>query len=71
MSKTAEGPGCLHHNLQFELSDDRQVSEYSADGILQGKTQVDDLPVKGSRALMPSAVIIQSLTIGADPSFKA
>jgi hypothetical protein len=71
MNKTAEGLGSLHHNLHFELSDDRQVSEYSADGILQGKTQVDSLPVKSSRALMPPAVIIQSLTIATDPTFKA
>jgi hypothetical protein len=68
MSKTAQGLGGLHHNLQFELSHDRQVSEYSADGILQGKTQVDNF----DKFACPNAVrvIIQSLTVGADPSFK-
>jgi hypothetical protein len=71
MSKTAGALRPSTIDVHFELSDDRQVSEYSANRILQGKTQVDDLPVKGSCALMPSAVIIQSLTIGADPSFKA
>ncbi len=68
MSKAAQDLGGLYHNLQFELSDDRQVSEYPADGILQGKTQVE---VTSSPALMPSAFFIQSLTVDADPSFKA